>query len=138
MPSRIARQLIVGPVAGAGVRVGRDVGRNHPPGKAFHGDVLAGAAHARLDRRIVLGPTVRRMTFHASRDVIDQIVAAGQAFWGGRKSSRRERARTRTDKRPPADGEGNPHGQNHDQRHEQPDEDLPDLPHGSGFSYSRD
>ena len=53
-------------------------------------------------------PPVRRMAFHARRDVLDQIRAAGQAFGRRRKSSRVvSGARTRTDERPPSDGDGN-------------------------------
>ena len=124
-----ARQLIVGPVARAGFRIGREVRRHHAAGKAVHRHLLAGAEHVGLDRRIVLLPPVRRMAFHARRDVFDQIRAAGQAFGRRRKSSRRERARTRTDERPPSDGDGNSRDEHRDQRNQRPQDDVHHLFH---------
>jgi hypothetical protein len=69
------------------------------------------------------------MAFHARRDVLDQVCAAGQTLGRGRKSSRRERARTRPDERPPPDGDGNPQDEHRDQRRQRPQEDVHDLLH---------
>src|SRR5262249_41858333 len=46
------------------------------------------------------------MAFHARRDVLDQIRAAGQTFWRARNRSRRERPRPRAHERAPPDGDG--------------------------------
>ena len=72
-------------LAGAGFRVGGKIGRHHSPGETLHRHLLAGAEHIRLDWRIVLGPPVRRMAFHARRDVLHQIGAARQTLHGFRR-----------------------------------------------------
>ena len=70
-----------------------------------------------------------RVAIHAVGYVPDEVFAARQARRRALELSRRERARPRPDKRPPSDGERDPHGQNDRQRDEHPHQNFPEFFH---------
>src|SRR5438552_8144484 len=107
-------QHVVGPIAGAGFFVGRNVWR-HQPGHILIGPNMARALSAFDRRRSWPGPISVRVTTEASVHAIDQIFSPGQPGWGGFEFSIRERALLGPDDRTPADGESDAESDNENQ-----------------------
>src|SRR5271155_5338413 len=108
MPDPLAngpRELIVCPVTSARFRIGSDIRRKHLSGEALKNrHVLASAERVRQNGCISGRPVVLRVAPRAVCHSIEEIFTAGYACRRALKSPRRQRARPRTDKRPPADG----------------------------------
>jgi len=109
-----ARELVVGPGAGAGLRVGRDVGAREKR-HVLQGHVAAGAERAGDGDEVVVLVVVR-VAEETARDVVDEVGAAGQAGRCGLEGAVGERAGTRAENGSPADGGRDDEGDEDDER----------------------